>query len=149
MHLHVLAFWALRLESKYTSLVLLPSIEEDHKGYPCTGQICLLFKLFQPQFLVDLARILGNCVFHGDPCGSCRTYGCVRVELWQNRFFVADFMPGPPDSSADLCTRCFLLFLWGARKILLENPRKIPKNLYNKNPRRISAEGPGQVVTRK
>ena len=48
---------------------------------------------------------------------------------------------------ADFVAGFVLLFFVGKvlRKILQENPRKILQILYNKNPRHISAEGPGRA----
>ena len=65
----------------------------------------------------------------------------VRVGFWQNVFF-ADFIFKPADFVAGL----FLLIFVGkvpSRKI----PGKILQNLDNKNPRHISAEGPGQPMS--
>ena len=57
------------------------------------------------------------------------------------------FIFEPQDFFADLVAGFFLLIFVGKvpRKILQENPRQNPPQiLYNKNPRHISAEGPGQ-----
>ena len=56
---------------------------------------------------------------------------------------------GPPDFFADFLARFFLLVFVG--KSAQKNPPgkslgKILQNLYNKNPRYISAEGPGQIM---
>ena len=56
---------------------------------------------------------------------------------------------GPPDFFADFLPGFFLLIFVG-KKCPEKSSRKIPgkilQNLYNKNPRHISAEGPAQSV---
>ena len=51
-----------------------------------------------------------------------------------------------PDFFLRILSPDFLAFLWEKvlRKILQEDPWQILQNLYYKNPRYISAEGPGQ-----
>ena len=78
-------------------------------------------------------------------CGkACEWRGSLRVGSWQNGFSRM-FIFGPPDFLADF----FSSFLWGkmpgksSRKI----PGKILQNLYNKNPRHISVEGPGKEIS--
>ena len=84
--------------------------------------------------------LLWLCVFV--PGGS----DLLGSALAQNGFF-ADFFVWAADFFADFVADIFLLvFVWKKvhRKILQEIPGKILQNLYNKNPRHISAEGPGQ-----
>ena len=58
------------------------------------------------------------------------------------------FIFGPPDFFADFVAGFFLIFV--GKKCPEKSSRKIPgkmlQNLYNKNPRHISAEGPGQKM---
>ena len=60
------------------------------------------------------------------------------------------FIFGPPIFSLILSPDFFSSFLWG-KKCPEKSSRKIPgkflPNLYNKNPRHISAEGPGQETS--
>ena len=57
---------------------------------------------------------------------------------------------GPPDFFMDFVAR-FVLLIFVGKKCPEKSSRKIPgkilQNLYDKNPRHISAEGPGQDVT--
>ena len=57
------------------------------------------------------------------------------------------FIFGPPDFFADFLRDFFLVFV--AKKSAQKNPRfsKNLQNLYSKNPRHISAEGPGQELS--
>ena len=70
----------------------------------------------------------------------------VRIGFWQNGFF-ADFIFGPPDFFADFVAG-FIFLIFVGKKCPEKSSRKIPgkilQNLNNKNPRHISAEGPGQ-----
>ena len=54
------------------------------------------------------------------------------------------FIFEPPDFFADFLAGFFLLIFVG--KSAQKNPQKILQILYNKNPRHISAEGPGQEL---
>ena len=56
------------------------------------------------------------------------------------------FIFGPADFFRGFCRRICSPRFCGkkCKTILQENPGKILQNLYNKNPRHISAEGPGQ-----
>ena len=71
--------------------------------------------------------------------------GIIGVGFWQNGFFT-DFSFEPPDFCLDFVAGLFLHYCGikcpekSSRKI----PGKILQNLYNKNPRQLSAEGPGQ-----
>ena len=64
-------------------------------------------------------------------------------------FFGGIFIFGPPDFFRGFCCRIFLL-ISVEKKCPEQSSRKIPgkllQNLYNKNPRHISAEGPGQDI---
>ena len=78
----------------------------------------------------------------------------LRVGFWQNGFFRGFLFLGRRIffCSRILSPNFFSSFLWEKvpRKILQENPRqngaKTIQNLYNKNPRHMSAEGPGQQI---
>ena len=63
--------------------------------------------------------------------------------------FSRNFIFGPPDFFRGFCRRIFSPHFCG-KKCPEKSSRKIPgkilQNLYNKNPRRISAEGPGQLA---
>ena len=60
------------------------------------------------------------------------------------------FIFEPPDCFAEVVAGTFVLILWKKvpRKILQENARQNLPNLYNNNPRHISAEGSAQCFTR-
>ena len=70
----------------------------------------------------------------------------VRVGFWQNRF-LADFYFWAAGFLRGFCRRIFSPHFCG-KKCPEKSSRKIPgkilQNLHNKNPRHISAEGPGQ-----
>ena len=72
----------------------------------------------------------------------------VRVGFWQNGFFV-DFYFWAAGFFRGFCRRIFSPHFCG-KKCPEKSSRKIPgkilQNLYNKNPRHISAEGPGQIL---
>ena len=75
------------------------------------------------------------------------TASVFRVGFWQNGFF-ADIYFWAAGFSRGFCRRIFSPHFCG-KKCPEKSSRKIPgkilQNLYNKNPRHISAEGPGQV----
>ena len=70
----------------------------------------------------------------------------VRVGFWQNGFFADFLFLSRRIFSRILSPDFFSSFLW--RKCPEKSSKKIPgkilQHLYNKNPRHISAEGPGQ-----
>ena len=74
--------------------------------------------------------------------------GIVRVGPWQNGFF-ADFYFWVAGFFCGFSRRIFPLIFVG-KKCPEKSSRKIPgkilQNLHNKNPRHISADGPGQVL---
>ena len=83
----------------------------------------------------------------GDGCWlptlACRN---VRASFWQNGFF-ADFYFWA--AGFDLVAGFFLLVFVGKvprKKSSRKIPGKILQNSYNKNPRQLSAEGPGQEM---
>ena len=82
----------------------------------------------------------------GNSLGSLRRVSeKFRVGFWQNGFF-ADFYFWAAGFFRGFCRRIFSRFC--GKKCPEKSSRKIPgkilQNLYNKNPRHISAEGPGQ-----
>ena len=75
----------------------------------------------------------------------------VRLGFWQNGFF-ADFYFWAAGFFRGFCRRIFSPHFCGKKcpeKSSKKIPGKILQNLYNKNPQHISAEGPGQKMTRK
>ena len=81
---------------------------------------------------------------------KCLRFSCVpswrRCDLLGPVLFFADFYFWAAGLFCGFCLEGFLLIFVGksAQKILQENPGKILQNLYNKNPRHISSEGPCQ-----
>ena len=74
----------------------------------------------------------------------------IRAGSWQNGFFV-DFYFWAAGSFRGICHRiCSPLLLWEKKCPEKQSSRKsrgkILQNLYNKNPRHISAEGLGQKI---
>ena len=69
--------------------------------------------------------------------------------FWQNGFFRGFLFSGPPDFFVDFVAKFIVLISVGRSaqtKFSRKIPGKIPQSLYNKNPRHISAEGPGQEL---
>ena len=82
---------------------------------------------------------------------SQRNISCKLVPdgFWQNGFF-ADFYFWAVGFSHGFCRRIFSPHFFCVKKCPEKSSRKIPgkirQNLHNKNPRHISAEGPGQKL---
>ena len=71
----------------------------------------------------------------------------LRVGFWRNGFF-ADFYSWCTGFFRGFCRRIFSPHFCGEKvpkKSIRKIASKILQNLYNKNPRHISAEGPGQL----
>ena len=93
------------------------------------------------RFCRDFLKVGG---FRSKPLESWLGKDSVRARSWKSGFLFFE----PPDFFADFVVGLFLLIFVGegARKILQENSRQNPPELVQQNPRRISAEGPGQIL---
>ena len=79
---------------------------------------------------------------------NCPEKFIVRVGFWQNGFF-ADFYFWPAGFCRGFSHRIFSPHFCGTKwpeKSSRKIPGKILQKLHNRNPRHISAEGPGQVL---
>ena len=105
-------------------------------------------------FLLSLKaknNAIWNLWFRNASCDfSAEKAARVRVGFWQNGFF-ADFYFWAAGFFRGFCRRIFSPHFCG-KKCPEKSSRKIPgkilQNWYNKNPRHISAEGPGQQELR-
>ena len=66
----------------------------------------------------------------------------LRVGFWQNRVFAHFYFWAAGFYIADFVAGFLSSFLWESSG---KNPSKILQNLHNRNPRHISAKGPGQA----
>ena len=79
---------------------------------------------------------------------GCYTLGSV----FGRTNFLRIFLHGPPDFFADFAAGSFSPHFCGEKvpgKILQESAQENPTKFYTKNPRHISAEGPGQYTNQK
>ena len=89
---------------------------------------------------------------------ALRVRGTFRKIAWGRKLlgsefgrtnFARIFIFGPPDFFHEFCRRIFSPHFLGKKgpdNSSRKSPSKILQNLYNKNPRHISAEGPGQKL---
>ena len=101
-----------------------------------------------PTLLVGPLGVLSKVVGYTQRHYPIVAHPYVRVGFWQNGFF-ADFYFWAAGFLRGFCRRIFSLHFCGEkvpRKILQEIPGKILQILYDKNPRQLSAEGPGQHI---
>ena len=105
----------------------------------------------QPKFAGDMQEIprnLGEFIAQDFVIRSQEKMAARNFKFHIGRTdFLRIFIFGPPDFFADFVAGFFLLTFVGkkvSRKSSMKIPSKTLQSLYNKNPRHISAEGPGQ-----